>query len=70
MYPFYDHSLSCRNDQSNFLCDLAELNFLCSSLAIQTFQFSFSVPNASEPLSVIALATDVQILIVQDIALH
>ena len=70
MYPFYDHSLSCRNDQSNFLCDFAELNFLCGSLAIQTFQFSFAMPNASNQLSVIVLATDFQILTVQDIALH
>ena len=70
MYPFYDHSLSCRNDQSNFLCDFAELSFLCSSLAIQTFQFSFSVPNASNQLSVIVFATDFRILTVQDIALH
>ena len=58
MYPFYDRSLSCRNDHSNFLCDLAELSFLCSSLAIQTFQFSFSLPSASNQLSVIVFATD------------
>jgi hypothetical protein len=37
---------------------------------IKRFSSRFSVPNASNQLSVIVIATDFQILTAQDIALH